>query len=216
MVDWRLYYVTDPELAGGRDKVAHTVEQAVLGGAGVVQLRDKTATDEQFRDGVRACQEAIAAAVAQGARPAELVVNDRVGIAAEFGTHLHIGQDDGDVASARAAIGADRLLGVSVSSAEELAVVIAEGLADVVGIGPVWKTPTKTDTAPALGIEGLQALLEQRPEQLRAVAIGGINASNAARVIATGIDGICVVSAIAAAPDPRTAAEELISIWRRS
>ncbi|MDO5082430.1 MAG: thiamine phosphate synthase [Arachnia propionica] len=216
MVDWRLYYVTDPVLAGGREHVARTVEQAVMGGATVVQFRDKTATDEQFRDGVRACQRAIAAAVTAGAVGAELVVNDRVDIAAEFGTHLHIGQDDGEVAAARATIGADRLLGVSVNSPEELAVVVAEGLADVVGLGPVWETTTKTDTAPALGVDGVRALLAHRPEHLRAVAIGGINATNAAEVIATGVDGICVVSAIAAAPDPRGAAEELIGMWRRA
>ena len=216
MVDWRLYYVTDPILAGGRDRVAHTVEQAVLGGATVVQFRDKTATKEEFRDGVRACQQAIAAAVAQGADPAELVVNDRIDIAAELGTHLHIGQDDGDATAARAAIGPDRLLGISVNSPAELAVVVAEGLADVVGIGPVWETATKTDTAPALGPDGVRALLTHRPEHLSAVAIGGINASNAAEVIATGVDGICVVSAIAAAPDPRTAAQELISLWRKA
>lgn len=215
-MDWRLYYVTDPQLAGGREHVARTVEQAVLGGAGVVQFRDKTATDQQFRDGLRACQQAIADAVAQGAAPAALVVNDRVEIAAEFGTHLHIGQDDGDVAAARAAIGADRLLGVSVSSVAELTTVVSQGIADVVGIGPVWDTTTKTDTAPALGPEGVRELLRHRPERLRAVAIGGINATTAAEVIATGVDGICVVSAIAAAPNPRRAAQELIALWRRS
>jgi thiamine-phosphate diphosphorylase len=213
-VDWRLYHVTDPQLSGGRDRVAHVVEQAVLGGAGVIQFRDKTATNREFRDGVRACQQAIAAAVERGARSAELFVNDRVAIAAEFGTHLHIGQDDGEVAAARAAIGADRLLGVSVSSREQLDAVISGGLADVVGIGPVWETATKTDAAPALGIEGVRDLLGSLPENLRAVAIGGINPTNAASVIVTGVDGICVVSAIAAAPDPRLAAQELITLWR--
>ena len=68
-VDWRLYYVTDPSLAGGRDKVASTVEQAVLGGATVVQFRDKEADDQAFRQGVLACQKAIERAVTK-AQPA--------------------------------------------------------------------------------------------------------------------------------------------------
>lgn len=214
-IDWRLYYVTDPDLSGGRDRVAHTVEQAVLGGATVVQFRDKNADDDTFRKGVLACQEAIESAVAKGAAGAELFVNDRLGIAVELGTHLHIGQSDGDPAVVREALGPDRLLGVSVSSRAELDTIAAIGCADVVGLSPVWSTSTKTDTAPALGLEGVRELLAARPAGLPAVAIGGINATNAAEVIATGADGICVVSAIAAATRPREAAARLKELWEK-
>ena len=214
-IDWRLYYVTDPDLSGGRDRVAHTVEQAVLGGATVVQFRDKNADDDTFRKGVLACREAIESAVAKGAAGAELFVNDRLGIAVELGTHLHIGQSDGDPAVVREALGPDRLLGVSVSSRAELDAIAATGCADVVGLSPVWSTSTKTDTAPALGLEGVRELLAARPADLPAVAIGGINATNAAEVIATGVDGICVVSAIAAAPRPREAAARLKELWEK-
>lgn len=214
-IDWRLYYVTDPDLSGGRDRVAHTVEQAVLGGATVVQFRDKQADDDTFRKGVLACREAIESAVAKGAAGAELFVNDRLGIAVELGTHLHIGQSDGDPAVVRGALGPDRLLGISVSSRAELDAVVAEGCADVIGLSPVWNTSTKTDTAPALGLEGVRELLAARPAGLPAVAIGGINATNAAEIIATGVDGICVVSAIAAAARPREAAALLREIWEK-
>lgn len=214
-IDWRLYYVTDPDLSGGRDRVAHTVEQAVLGGATVVQFRDKNADDDTFRKGVLACREAIESAVAKGAAGAELFVNDRLGIAVELGTHLHIGQSDGDPAVVREALGPDRLLGVSVSSRAELDTIAAIGCADVVGLSPVWSTSTKTDTAPALGLEGVRELLAARPAGLPAVAIGGINATNAAEVIATGVDGICVVSAIAAATRPREAAARLKELWEK-
>lgn len=214
-IDWRLYYVTDPDLSGGRDHVAHTVEQAVLGGATVVQFRDKNADDDTFRKGVLACREAIESAVAKGAAGAELFVNDRLGIAVELGTHLHIGQSDGDPAVVREALGPDRLLGVSVSSRAELDAIAAIGCADVVGLSPVWSTSTKTDTAPALGLEGVRELLAARPAGLPAVAIGGINATNAAEVIATGVDGICVVSAIAAATRPREAAARLKELWEK-
>ncbi len=214
-VDWRLYYVTDPDLSGGRDRVAHTVEQAVLGGATVVQFRDKQADDDTFRKGVFACREAIESAVAKGAAGAELFVNDRLRIAVELGTHLHIGQSDGDPAVVREALGPDRLLGISVSSRAELDAVAAGGCADVIGLSPVWNTSTKTDTAPALGLEGVRELLAARPAGLPAVAIGGINTTNAAEVIATGVDGICVVSAIAAAARPREAAARLREIWEK-
>ena len=214
-IDWRLYYVTDPDLSGGRDRVAPTVEQAVLGGATVVQFRDKNADDDTFRKGVLACREAIESAVAKGAAGAELFVNDRLGIAVELGTHLHIGQSDGDPAVVREALGPDRLLGVSVSSRAELDAIAATGCADVVGLSPVWSTTTKTDTAPALGLEGVRELLAARPADLPAVAIGGINATNAAEVIATGVDGICVVSAIAAATRPREAAARLKELWEK-
>ena len=214
-IDWRLYYVTDPDLSGGRDRVAHTVEQAVLGGATVVQFRDKNADDDTFRKGVLACREAIESAVAKGAAGAELFVNDRLGIAVELGTHLHIGQSDGDPAVVRKALGPDRLLGVSVSSRAELDAIAAIGCADVVGLSPVWSTSTKTDTAPALGLDGVRALLAARPAGLPAVAIGGINATNAAEVIATGVDGICVVSAIATATRPREAAARLKELWEK-
>ena len=214
-IDWRLYYVTDPDLSGGRDRVAHTVEQAVLGGATVVQFRDKNADDDTFRKGVLACREAIESAVAKGAAGAELFVNDRLGIAVELGTHLHIGQSDGDPAVVREALGPDRLLGISVSSRAELDAIAAIGCADVVGLSPVWSTSTKTDTAPALGLGGVRELLAARPAGLPAVAIGGINATNAAEVIATGVDGICVVSAIAAATRPREAAAQLKELWEK-
>ena len=214
-IDWRLYYVTDPDLSGGRSHVAHTVEQAVLGGATVVQFRDKNADDDTFRKGVLACREAIESAVTKGAAGAELFVNDRLGIAVELGTHLHIGQSDGDPAAVREALGPDRLLGVSVSSSAELDAIAAVGCADVVGLSPVWSTSTKTDTAPALGLDGVRELLAVRPAGLPAVAIGGINASNAAEVIATGVDGICVVSAIASATNPREAAARLKELWEK-
>ena len=212
-IDWRLYYVTDPDLSGGRDRVSHTVEQAVLGGATVVQFRDKNADDDTFRKGVLACRKAIESAVAKGAAGAELFVNDRLGIAVELGTHLHIGQSDGDPAVVREALGPARLLGVSVSSRGELDAIAAIGCADVIGLSPGWSTSTKTDTAPALGLDGIRELLAARPVGLPAVAIGGINATNAAEVIATGVDGICVVSAIAAATRPREAASHLKELW---
>ncbi len=79
--------------------------------------------------------------------------------------------------------------------------------ADYLGVSPIFPTPTKTDTAAAWGIEGLAALREASRHVL--VAIGGINATNAAEVMHAGADGIAVVSAICEARDPEEAARQL-------
>ena len=84
-IDWTLYLITDPELAGGRDKVIPIVQEAVRGGATVVQLRDKEASDEEVEATARDLLEVL------GDVP--LFINDRVEVAAKVGCHLHIGQD---------------------------------------------------------------------------------------------------------------------------
>jgi thiamine-phosphate pyrophosphorylase len=127
---------------------------------------------------------------------------------------VHVGQDDLPPAEVRALLGPDRLLGFSVSSVAELDVARAlpAGTVDLVGIGPVWTTPTKPDAGSALGPEGVRALTDAaRAAGFATVAIGGIDAVRAAEVTATGVDGVCVVSAICAAADPDAAARALRS-----
>ena len=102
------------------------------------------------------------------------------------------------------------MVGVSASTAEEVRAAAESGVADLVGIGPVWATPTKTDAAAPLGPEGLAALAgPARAAGLVAVGIGGIRADRLPLLRAAGADGICVVSAIAASENPRAAAREL-------
>ena len=79
--------------------------------------------------------------------------------------------------------------------------------ADYVGVSPVYATPTKTDHAAPLGLDGLRAI--RAATKLPLVAIGGLHAGNAREVIRAGADGLAVVSAIVAADDPRAAAAEL-------
>lgn len=213
-VDWRLYLVTDTALSGGPEQVPHVVEQAVLGGAGVVQVRDKDLDDDAFTHLTQACLGAVGRAFDQTGRRAELFVNDRVSVAERLGLHVHLGQGDGDLAHARRLLGRDLMIGLSISDDTQLATELAHPTADVLGISPVWATPTKTDTDPALGLDGARRIVEATAGRAATVGIGGINATNAAQVIATGVDGICVVSAIASAPDPREAAAHLLSLWR--
>ncbi len=209
-VDPALYFITDTALCGGPERVPHVVYEAVAGGAGIVQVRDKHADDAAFLALARACRDAVRRAEDALGRTAALVVNDRVGVAERLGLHVHVGQSDASLAVARRAVGPERMVGVSASTAEEVRAAAESGVADLVGIGPVWATPTKTDAAAPLGPEGLAALAgPARAAGLVAVGIGGIRADRLPLLRAAGADGICVVSAIAASENPRAAAREL-------
>lgn len=201
--DPTLYLVTDTALSGPRT-VPDVVRAAVAGGVTTVQVRDKHASRRELYQLALAVRAVLPPGVA-------LWVNDAVDVALLAGADgVHVGQDDLPAAEVRALIGPDRLLGLSAGSPEELAAALAlpPGTVDVVGIGPVWTTPTKPDAGTGLGPEGVAALgARAREAGLRSVAIGGIDAGNAAAV--TGVDGICVVSAVCAAPDPAAAARAL-------
>jgi thiamine-phosphate pyrophosphorylase len=106
-------------------------------------------------------------------------------------------------------LGDERVLGVTAADSAEAELAHRQG-ADYVGCSAVFSTPTKTDTGPPIGLRGLSELAGA--VQLPVVAIGGIQAGNAAEVIRAGAAGIAVVSAIVAADDPRAAAAELASI----
>ena len=202
--DPTLYLVTDTALARPRP-VADVVRAAVAGGVTTVQVRDKTASRRELLELTRAVQGALAD------RPdVALWVNDAVDVALLADADgVHVGQDDLPPAEVRALLGPGRLLGFSVSSVAELDVARAlpTGTVDLVGIGPVWTTPTKPDAGSALGPDGVRALADAaRAAGFATVAIGGIDATRAAEVAATGVDGVCVASALCAAPDPDAAA----------
>lgn len=209
-VDWRLYYITDTAQSGGPERVPFFVEAAIRGGAGVVQVRDKECSNDEFLALTRACQEAVDRAADATGRRVAVVVNDRLHVAAELGLHFHQGQSDGPVEEARRKLGPELLIGLSISNSAELAAELANPTADVFGLGPVWATPTKTDASPALGIDGLADLVRRTGTAATTVAIGGINHSNASDVWGTGVDGICVVSAITGAEDPAAASAQLL------
>lgn len=222
-VDLSLYLVTDSALSGGIDRVPSVVAAAVRGGAGTVQVREKTASDDDVAELVRACREAIRGAV--GAERAERIavfVDDRPQVAARLRCHLHVGQTDMPVREARTLLGEDLMIGLSASDPAQVRAAVEAGDADLLGIGPVRATATKTDAAAPLGIQGLAACLREIPKATAGrgrlpatVAIGGIDVENAAEVAATGVGGICVVSAIARAEDPEAAARALRAALER-
>lgn len=221
-VDWRLYLVTDPHLGGRRDAVPGIVYEAVLGGVGVVQVRDKECDDDEFATHAGAVAEAASRAAAEAGREVAVFVNDRLDVARKLGLHLHIGQRDVPFAEARAALPAELMLGLSIESDAQLAAALADRAVapDVIGVSPVWATATKTDTAAALGVQGADRIARAAHAHnpagsggVRAVGIGGVGPSNVAELAATALDGVCVVSAIMAATDPRAAATDLLARW---
>jgi thiamine-phosphate pyrophosphorylase len=200
--DLSLYLVTDRALAGRRG-VAATVQAAAAGGVTMVQLRDPEGK-------TRALLEAARRLVAL-LRPLgiPLIVNDRADVAvAADADGVHVGQADMPAREARALVGPDRILGLSITGTADLAADL-DGV-DYLGVGPVFATLTKPDAAPPLGLDGLGEIVQRT--RLPIVAIGGISTANAAATIAAGADGLSVVSAIMASPDPEAAARELASV----
>jgi thiamine-phosphate pyrophosphorylase len=199
-VDWSVYLVTDPALVGHR-KLTEVVAAAIRGGVRVVQYRDKHASTREM---VAMAAELAALCRRMGAW---FLVNDRLDVAlAVDAAGVHVGQDDMPVATARRLLGPEKLLGVSVHNEAEIRQAELDG-ADHVSLSPIFATPTKPDHQAPLGLEGVRTL--SRFARVPVIAIGGIHTGNAAEVIRAGARGICVVSAIIAAPDPERAARQL-------
>lgn len=198
-----LYLVTDDELAQGRP-LPQIVAAAVRGGVTVVQLRAKNCCAHDLLQRAHALLALL--------RPlgVPLIVNDRLDIALAAGADgVHLGQDDLPCTAARRLAGPDFTIGVSVGNAAEARRAEADG-ADYLGVSPLHTTPTKPDAPPATGLAGLRAI--RAATQLPLVVIGGLHTGNVAEALHAGADGIAVVSAIMAAPDPTAAAAALAAI----
>lgn len=205
--DLSLYLVTDRPLSGGRD-MAWIVREAAAGGVTMVQLREKECSTAEFIDLARELKRALS--------PLDipLIINDRVDVAlAVDADGVHIGQSDMPYDVARRLLGPDKIIGLSVETMEE--VIAANALdVDYIGISPVYATPTKTDTLAPFGLKGIEEVM--RLSRHRCVAIGGMNRDTIGEVIARGVEGVAVVSAIVAAESPREASEELAAIIKRN
>ena len=169
----------------------------------MVQLREKEISTREFI--------ALAKRLKEVLEPygVPLIINDRVDVALAAGADgVHIGQSDMPCVTARAILGPDRIIGLSVENFEQIEEANCLDV-DYIGVSPVFATPTKTDTAAPFGIDGLRKAVAMSVHPT--VAIGGMNAGNAAEVISTGTDGLAVVSAVMCAASPRSAAGEIIA-----
>lgn len=209
-MDYGLYLVTDRPLCLGRS-LLDVARAAVAGGVRLVQLREKHAATREFVELGRA----LLALLAPLGVP--LIINDRLDVALAIGAQgAHLGQDDMPVAEARAMLGPQAILGLSLETMDQLreAEALPAGLVDYYGLSPIFRTPTKTDAGPGWGLAGLaRARAEVDAGSGRAiVAIGGIGRENAASVLRCGAHGLAVVSAICSAPDPEAASRELAAL----
>jgi thiamine-phosphate pyrophosphorylase len=174
------------------------LDAALRGGVDVVQLRDKELADAELVAAARVFRRAC------DAHGALFVLNDRPDLVEACDADgVHVGQDDAPLAQARAAVGADRLVGVSTGSAAEMA---AAAGADYLGVGTVFATPTKAD-GDVVGLELVRAAAAA--VTVPWFAIGGIDLANVGLVAEAGAPGVAVVRAIRDADDPEGAARAL-------
>ncbi|MFW5862023.1 MAG: thiamine phosphate synthase [Spirochaetota bacterium] len=201
-VDYSLYLVTDHRLP--LESMEKVVAEAVAGGVSCVQFRDK------ISDAGIMIKTAFSLKRILSDYNVPLIINDRVDIAmAVDADGVHLGQRDIPAEIAKKIMPPEMILGISVESVDDA--LRAESLGvDYIGVSPVFSTPTKTDTAETVGIEGLKAI--RNASSLPIVAIGGINTSNAALVLQSGADSIAVVSAIMSARNPGEESRKFRSI----
>lgn len=201
-INYHLYLVTD-EVERCRYGLVETVKRAVEGGVTLVQYRSEKLNHEEQKAQVLPLQAYLRSV------GVPLIINDNVQLAVEIDAEgIHIGQNDMPVAEARSLIGPDKILGLTVTTAEQMAKVDTT-MVDNIGCGPVFPTITKDDAPPPMGVEGWAKLARLSP--LPIVAIGGLNQERTAAIRATELAaGVAVVSAICAAEDPTQAAKDLL------
>ena len=201
-VDLRLYAILDPERTGGRplDRLA---DAAAAGGATLLQLRDKNAGTRSFVARARQVKAALAGRI-------PLIINDRIDVAlAAEADGVHLGRDDMHPADARRLLGPEAIIGVTLKNNADLAV-LDPALVDYGCIGGVFATASKNNPDPPVGLAGLTSLRARAATSgLPVGAIAGIDAGNAADVIAAGADGIAIISALFMAEDVTSAARQL-------
>ena len=194
-----LYAITD----GPRDDLIAVCTAAIEGGAALLQYRDKT------DDAVRRRSEGEALAGLCARHRIALIVNDDVELAAALGAGVHLGEDDADIGTARARLGARAIIGVSCYDSLERARQLAADGADYLAFGAFYPSPTKPHARKAT------------PELLRAakslnvplVAIGGITPANGAPLIEAGANYLAAISSVFGAADVRSAAWELAALF---
>ena len=197
--DLLLYAVTDRHWLNGRT-LLEVVRESLDGGVTMLQLREKTLEEGAFLEEARALQALCRE------RHVPFIVNDNVDIARAMGADgVHVGQSDMEALDVRAKLGPDKIIGVSAHSVEEALLAEKHG-ADYLGVGAMFPTGSKADVQ-ELPYETLKEICAA--VSIPVVAIGGISQENVAKLEGSGICGVAVISAIYAAKNIKSAAEEL-------
>ena len=194
-----LYAVTDRNWLKGQT-LAQQVEQALLGGATMIQLREKQLDLPHFR------REALEIQAICRRYGVPFLINDNVDLALDIGADgVHVGQEDMEAGLVRQKLGMGKILGVSAHSPQEALRAQSAG-ADYLGAGAVFHTGTKTDVS-TLSYDTLRDICAA--VKIPVVAIGGIGEGNILQLKGTGIAGAAVVSALFAQPDVQKAAQHM-------
>ena len=195
----QLYAVTDRSWLRGRT-LAQQVEEAIRGGATMIQLREKELDDEGF------LQLALELKELCHRYQVPFIINDRVELALKIGADgVHVGQEDMKAQDVRALIGESMILGVTAKTVEQ-AVAAEKAGADYLGSGAVFGSATKTNALP-LSREKLHEICCS--VKIPVVAIGGIHRENILQLKDTGISGAAIVSGIFAAENIEAECREL-------
>lgn len=190
--DFRLYVITALTNHPGRS-VVDVIEQALLGGAQIVQLRNKTGSRSEVLEQAKALRELTRK------YKVPFIINDYPDIVLEVDADgVHLGQEDMAIADARCLLGPDKIIGVSTHNVTQAIAAEREG-ADYIGVGPVYPTDTKPGRA-AVSTSYVAEAAKQ--VSIPFVAIGGITLANVDAVLEAGATRICAVSAIVGSEDP--------------
>jgi thiamine-phosphate diphosphorylase len=202
-IPWAFYFITDSNLT--RQGILKDAEDAIRGGAKVVQYREKNKSYDEM------VVEASALLVLCKNAGADLIINDSPELARAVGASgVHIGQGDGTLSEARKTL-PDGIIGVSCGTVEEVNAAEAGG-ADYIAASPVFFTSTKNDIGRPVGMDGLARL--RRATGLPIVAIGGITLANIRDTVLAGADAVCAISATVGSPDIAASVREFEDIVR--
>jgi len=199
-MNYDLYVITDQRISHGKSHL-EVAEAAIVGGATVIQFRDKEMEDAEA---IEICQKIHKLTKKKGV---PFIVNDRIEVAKVIGADgVHLGQEDLPLGFARKVLGKDKIIGVSIKTVKQALKAVEEG-ADYLGVGSIYPTATKSDAGEALGITRLKEI--KKSVNIPIVAIGGINENNLEEVLWAGADGVAVISAVVTAPDITEACRKL-------
>ena len=198
--DPSLYFITDSS-GYEEEEFLRRVEQGLQGGATLLQLREKERTTREYI----ALAEKVHAIARKYHVP--LIIDDRVDVALAVDAEgVHVGASDMPVAMARKLMGADKIIGATAKTVPQARDAYAQE-ADYLGVGAIYPTTTKVKTV-LTSADTLRKICDAVPIPVN--AIGGLNRDNIGVLTGIPIAGICVVSAIMKASDPKQAAAELM------
>ncbi|WP_138752636.1 thiamine phosphate synthase [Paenibacillus sinopodophylli] len=205
MKDFRLYAITGEQFHPGRELV-EVMEQAILGGVDIIQLRDKSGDKAAIRNKAKLLRELTRK------YGVTFIVNDYIDIAMEVDADgIHLGQNDVPLLEARKIVG-NKIIGISTHAIEEALLAEQQG-ADYIGVGPIYPTATKVDVVDPVTIAYVREVV--REVKIPFVAIGGIKLHNVDEVIHAGASRICAVSEIVGSADVKGVCQAFIQKLER-